>query len=403
MAQKCVEISLSSLNFTGMDALLGIIGSFKIPSMPIVPDPLMGDQSYPLMEKMEKLGSIVMSAIMKYFKEFILDPINIIISQVKVFIAAAGDLWDEIINFEIPHLGVKFMDFIDDLIARGGVAISELVDKIKNIVDSIKPIQLPDPLIATGKNPIWEAIQKVQAAIKEASLIVFKKCMDIMDLVINKVKLAMDIAGVSLGPMIDAFFTMLTNVGELISKGWTALMAMFGLGDIDSSGILKSLSDKVASAVGEAKRIAAEQLKAAMQVVQDMKVKIIEFMAKLTVLFDTIPIPGLPDFATILGGKAVDFYKQFTMYISNWWTSMTSAIMNVFTEAMKEFKTSVEQMLAIINALGQQAKNDMVNMINQVTGGMMSFITGLPAMLAGLTTGKITYCIDVEEPTLPAT
>ena len=262
MTQFCCDITIPDMNFNGISKLLANLPDFKMPEMPLIPDPLFGDQSNPLSEKNEKISAVIMGAFLKYFKMFILDPLDILVDAFKPLVAAAGDLWDEIINFELPGTGTKFMDFISELISDGAAAISKLIDKIKGMLDNVKPIQLPDPLLPDAKNSSWEALQKVQAIIKESTLIVFKKCMDIFKLVIDKVKEAMDLVGVTLGPPIDAFFEMLSNIPDLVSKGWTALVEMFSGPSIDLD-------------------------------MAEYKTKLLSFIDQITTLFGSIEIPGL--------------------------------------------------------------------------------------------------------------
>ncbi len=386
MAQACAEISLTSLHFTGIEEAFGQIPDFKIPEMPVIPE-LWFDQMDPLDAKKEKLSSIVLSAIMKYVKLFVIDPIEQIVGLFMNIIGVLSSLWDEVINFTIPNLGVKFMDLLTDLAARADQAIKEIVDKIVKIVDMIKPIQIPDPITIDAKNPYWEAVQKVQAAIKEATLILIKKCMDIMKLVVDKVKLAFDLIGLSLGPLIDAFFEMLANIPDLVDQGITALMGMFNAAIDGVVSRAEALTDSV--------------VKAAMAKWESAKAMMQEFIKKITSVFG-IPIPGVPNVELTLSTMASNFWKEFVVLMQNWWSSFTTAVLNIFTKAMEEFLSLVNQFLDYVNSLAEIPKNALINAVNAITAGLFSAIANLPVQLQRLIERKITFCVDVPDvPSVP--
>ena len=371
MSQVCLECSLNKLNFTGMEELFAYLDTFKLPEMPIIPDPLFGDQSDPLAEKKEKISSMVFSAILKYVKLFILDPLEVIVDLFKDIIGSLTGMWDQIVNFTIPGLGVKFMDFLTDLATQADVLISNIIDSVKDVIDSIHPLQIPNPVTVDAKNPVWEAVQKVQALIKESTLAVIKSCMDIMKLVVDKVKQAFDLAGITLGPAIDAFFEMLANIPSLVTDGINALLAMFGAA-IDG----------------------------AFEKIEETKQVIMGFIEKIKTVFG-IDIPGVPDVSLTLSNRASNFWKEFAVLMQNWWASFTSAIVGVFTDAMALFLEKVNAFLAYVDSLVSEAKTAFVNAVNAITAGLMAAITGLPAQLAKLIEGKVTFC--VEAPDVPAT
>jgi phage-related protein len=367
MAQVCVEIGLTQLNFTGLEAAFAAIDSFKIPEMPVIPDPMFGDQGDPLAEKKEKIASLVISAIMKYFKLFILDPIEQIVNLFKDIVAAVVGIWDEIVNFELPGLGVKFMDLLTDLATQADKAIQTIVLKIKPIVDQIEALQIPKPVTVDAKNPFWEAVKKVQAIIRESVLALVKKCMDIMKIVMDKVKLVMDMIGLTFGPIIQQFFDMLAELPNLIAEGITALFKMFG-----------AAIDRGFEAIAE------------------MQAEIRAFITKIKTIFG-IDVPGVPDIEQTLSQRASNFWKEFVVLMENWWSSFSAAVIKVFTDAMNEFLELVNAILDYVDSLVGAAKTAFINAVNAITAGLMAAITGLPAQLQKLIEGKVTFCVEVPD------
>ncbi len=370
MATITIEISLSEINYTGIEAAIPNmpeIPAIVPPEMPLIPTPLLPDQYDPLAEKKEAITSLVASAILKYTKLFIIDPVEAIVSLFSSILGQITAMFETALNAPIPGINVPFIDFVTDLASRAGLAIKEAIQTVSLALESVKPLQIPDPVTFDQKNPTWEAMQKVQAVIKESMLTAIKTCMDIMKLVIDKVKLAFDLASITLGPPIDLFFEMLANIPSLITDGFTALMGMFGAA-IDTS----------------------------MEKLQETRAKIEEFLSSITTVFG-VAIPGVPDVTGVLGEMNNNFWKEFVVVIQNWWGSFSSAIVAVFTDAINEFLDKVNAFLDYVDSLAGPAKTAFINAVNAISGGLMGAITGLPMQLEKMVEGKVTISIETPE------
>lgn len=353
MAQVCREVTLDQLTWEDFNEWLAQYTDFKIPK---IPSPLFGRTNDPLREREEKIQFCILSAFLNIIDKYVIKPFGKLIDKIKSILASVKSEWDEFINFELPNLGIKFMDFIEDIVSGAEEKIKEAWDKlyeaIGKIEDKIKPLFLPDPIEIGARDPDYNVWQKIKASIKEGIATLFKKMGEWIDKLTDKITAALEAVALPAIEALEDFKKMVKKLPEVIEKGWSAF--------VDDLG--------------------ADAEKA--------KQKIIEIKEKMKKIFGFEIDAKTPEIKT-----QNNFWKDFCSWLDNWWTNMCMIVHKKITEFIKKLKKALDDIKKKIDDAVDAAKTALQEALDAVAQGILSIIEDLSEM----TNPKFKICVEVEE------
>lgn len=326
---------------------------FKL-NFPTIPDPLFPDQETAFLDKLKKFGELMIAILLKML-EPIFNCIKQICEAVGNLIAGIAGLLDDLINIQIPYLGIKFSEFITKAFTEAEKLAAEFVAKVRKIVDQIKSFFLPDKYLPDQKNFMEEVMTKIQTVIRETKLLILKKITDIITKVIEKLRDWISIAW-------DFILDIPTSFEEFIKK-WAA-----------------ALSKEIDAAVQKLKGIiddATEAFYAALNQIMRAYESVLAFINKV------FKIPGLPftlEFPQpTLGERLANKWQEFVELMKNWISTAICSILNKVFDILNAI-------LDAIMALGQTFIDEVIVPVFNAIGGIISAIQALVA--------KINFCLS---------